>query len=80
MEIKEEVFIQKFIEQLEGYNGIPALTMETEFRNLDIWDSLTGAAVQIMIGDDFNSSIPDDEFRSAKTIRDLYQKSLKYRN
>lgn len=79
MSIDNDNFINKIIEQLEGYSGVPVITMNTAFRNIDVWDSLTGAAVQIMISDDYGSNIPDDEFRNAITIADLLKLTLKYR-
>lgn len=75
--MNEQLFINKFVEQLEGYQGEP-LTMDSEFRQIDVWDSLTGVAVQIMISDDFNASIPDDKFVEAKTVGDIYNLAKKY--
>lgn len=72
-------FLKNFAEQLEEYDGIE-ITMETEFRKLDGWDSLTGAAVQIMINDNYNSEIPDIDFKNAKTVKDLYQLTIYYKN
>ncbi|CDN32786.1 hypothetical protein BN938_2717 [Mucinivorans hirudinis] len=75
--MNEQLFINKFVEQLEGYQGEP-LTMDSEFRQIDVWDSLTGVAVQIMISDDFNASIPDGKFVEAKTVGDIYNLAKKY--
>jgi len=70
-------FIKKFIEQIEDHDGSEIL-METEFRQLNTWDSLTGVAVQIMIHDSYNSAIPDSEFKSTKTLGELYNLAVKY--
>ena len=77
METKD--FIRNFTEQLEDHDG-SEITMETEFRKLEVWDSLTGAAVQIMISDNYNAEIPDSDFKNAKTLEDLYQLTLSNQN
>lgn len=69
-------FIQNFEAQLEGHDG-SEITLETKFRELECWDSLTGAAVQIMIHDSYQASIPDEDFRNAKTLGDLINLTIK---
>lgn len=44
----------------------------TIFRDLDEWDSLTGMAIQVMIEDKYSVRVPDDKFKSFKTIEDIY--------
>lgn len=75
--MNEQIFIEKFTEQLEGYDGA-SINLDTEFRSIDVWDSLTGVAVQIMISDDFGAVIPDPEFVAAKTVGDIYILMNKY--
>jgi acyl carrier protein len=70
-------FIARFTEQLEGHDGTP-IKMDTVFRTIDVWDSLTGVAVQIMISDVYNSAIPDAEFRASITVEDLYLLAIKH--
>ncbi len=74
----EKIFIKNFTEQLLDYEG-SMLTMSSDFRSLEDWDSLTGSAVQVMIYDTYNSAIPDSDFKNAKTIEDLYNLTLKNR-
>jgi acyl carrier protein len=76
--MNQQNFLEKFSEQLEGYSGEP-ITMDTFFRDIDVWDSLTGVAVQIMIKDELGSAIPDSDFIASKSIRDLYEIALKYK-
>lgn len=71
-----DFFIEKVIEQLQDHDGSP-ITMDTVFRNIPAWDSLTGMAVQLMIQDDMNAPISDEDFINAKTIGDLYELMLK---
>lgn len=75
----EKQFILDFIEQLEGHDG-SEITMNTVFRDLECWDSLTGAAVQIMINDNYNALIPNDYFRNSETVGDLFELAKKYKN
>lgn len=77
--MNEQLFLEKFTEQLEGYEG-PSITLETEFRSIDVWDSLTGVAVQIMASDDFGAVIPDADFINAKTVRDIFELAKKYKS
>lgn len=77
--MENQDFIKNFIEQLEDHDG-SEITMETEFRKLEVWDSLTGVAVQIMISDNYNATIPDSDFKNAKTLEDLYQLTLRNQN
>jgi acyl carrier protein len=74
----KNVFISKFVDQLEDYNG-PEINLETRFRDIEDWDSLTGIAVQIMAADDFGSNIPDAEFINAETVGDLWDLTVKFK-
>lgn len=75
----KKAFIDNIVEQLEDYSG-DELTMETLFRELDEWDSLTGVAVQLMIQEKYGSKIPDQPFRDAKTLNDLYNLTLQFKS
>ena len=46
---------------------------DTLFRDLDSWDSLTGMAIQVMLEDSYGVTIPDESFKSFKTINDIYE-------
>lgn len=76
--MNEQLFISKFTEQLEGYEG-DAINLDTDFRSIDVWDSLTGIAVQVMINDDFSAAIPDAEFAAAKKVGDLFALMNRYK-
>ena len=47
--------------------------MDTEFRYLDEWSSLTGLAFLTDMEDKFGVKISVQEFKDSETIRDLYQ-------
>jgi acyl carrier protein len=76
--MEEATFLKKFQEQLEDPN-FEGLSLETKFREIPTWDSLTGMAVQMMIKDDFSSAIPDIDFQQSSTIRDLFDLMIKNR-
>lgn len=70
MEIKE--FIEKFADAIESEN-VTACTSETEFRNLDEWNSLAALSVIAMVDEEYNVTLKGDDVRKAKTIGDLYE-------
>ena len=45
---------------------------ETDFRQIDSWDSLTGMAVLVMIKDDYGVDITAETFKTLKTVNDVY--------
>lgn len=49
------------------------LTMDTEFRYLDEWSSLTGYYFITDMKDNYNKLIEVSEFKAAETIADLYK-------
>ena len=71
-------FIKDFREQLEDPTSRD-ISMDTPFRSIPTWDSLTGMAVQMMIKDKYNAFIPDEEFKRSITINDLYNLMIKYK-
>jgi acyl carrier protein len=62
-------FLQKFSNQLMDSELI---NFDTEFRQLNSWDSLTKMAVVNMIEDEFQILISDEDFSKQITIQDLY--------
>jgi acyl carrier protein len=48
------------------------LTPDTDFRQIDSWDSLTGMAVLVMIKDDYGVDITAETFKTLKTVKDVY--------
>jgi acyl carrier protein len=68
---KVEEFVQKFKNQFIDADSI-TLTKESEFRQIDSWDSLTGMAVLVMIKDDYGVDVPVEKFRNQKTVQDVY--------
>lgn len=47
--------------------------IDTKFRSLPSWDSLTGMSVLVAIKDNYGIDIVEGEFRKCETIYDVYQ-------
>jgi acyl carrier protein len=45
---------------------------DTEFRQINSWDSLTGMAVLVMIKDNYGVDIPVGTFTEMKTVREVF--------
>lgn len=70
MEIKEEIFLDQFISQ---FNTEPmGVTIDTDFRDIDDWDSLTALGVISMIDDEYNVKLSGEELKSSKSVRDIF--------
>lgn len=69
MDIKE--FMNNFAEQFDDLDA-SALTPETEFKQLEDWNSLVALSVIAMVDEEYDVSIKGDDIRNAKTIEDLF--------
>ena len=64
-------FIENVKNQFENYQDI-TLNMESNFREVDTYDSLTAMTIMVMLKDEYNVDISDEEYLSKKTVQDLY--------
>lgn len=69
MDIKE--FISNFAEQFDDFDA-SVLTPETEFKQLEDWNSLVALSVIAMVDEEYDVTIKGDDIRNAKTIEDLF--------
>lgn len=69
MDIKE--FINNFAEQFDDLDA-SVLTPETEFKQLEDWNSLVALSVIAMIDEEYDVTIKGDDIRNSKTIEDLF--------
>lgn len=69
MEIKE--FIEKFAEQVE-MEEVESLTLETAFRELDEWSSLSVMMLIAFFDEEFGKEIGGKDIKECLTIQDLY--------
>ena len=69
MEIKE--FIEKFADAIEV--DASELSQETEFRQLDSWDSLSYLSVIAMLDEEYDCLIETTDLKNIKTISALVE-------
>ena len=63
-------FIECFAEALE-LDTSEKLTLNTEFRTLDEWDSLSYLSIIAMLDEEYAIQIENAEFKQLKTIGDI---------
>ena len=73
----EEKFITLFKETLEMENQ--DITLQTKFRDLENWDSLSFLSVLAMLDEEYDVVIEGNDFRQLVTIEDLMNE-IKKRN
>lgn len=69
MDIKE--FTTSFATQFENIEA-ESIKEETQFRELQGWDSLTALFIMEMIDEKYNTKVSGDDMRKAQTIQDLF--------
>ena len=67
----EQEFLDRMASVLEE-----SVTMETRFREVQVWSSLMGFGILVTLENDFGRRMTVDEFLTCHTIGDLW-KSLK---
>lgn len=68
--IDKQTFLNQFKEQYIGDTS--SLTLESEFRKVDSWDSLTGMSILVMIKDEYDIEMSADALKACITIGDVY--------
>jgi acyl carrier protein len=68
--MEEEKFLEQFIAQFD--DEPTGVTMDTDFRDIDDWDSLTALGVISMIDDEYNVKVSGEELKSSKSVRDVF--------
>lgn len=65
-------FIKNFVEAVEVENP-KEVGMETKFRELDEWSSLSTLSVIAMADEEYGVELNPDVFRKAETVGDLFK-------
>jgi acyl carrier protein len=68
--MEQEKFLEQFISQFD--TEPTGVTMDTDFRDIDDWDSLTALGVISMIDDEYNVKLSGEELKSSTTIMDIF--------
>jgi acyl carrier protein len=66
----QENFLEQFIAQFD--TEPTGVTMDTDFRDIDGWDSLTALSLISMIDDEYNVKLSGEELKSSKSITDIF--------
>lgn len=69
--MKKDLFITNFLEEFEDVN-INEITIESEFRDFDEWDSMTAMMIIAMIDEKYNVIIEPEELKLSNTIGELF--------
>jgi acyl carrier protein len=69
--MESKAFLEKFTEQFIDCDDI-SIDLNSNFRDIDSFDSLTGMAIIMMIEDEYGKKIEDQEFKSCKTVQELF--------
>lgn len=69
-----ELFVEVFRSLFQEADGI---NENTQFRQLEEWSSMQALIVIAAIDEHFGVTLPEREFREAKTVGDLYQLTKK---
>jgi acyl carrier protein len=64
-------FVTNFKAQFED-SEIENIDLNTNFKQLETWDSLTAFSVQSMIEDEYQIKITNDDIKVCATVSDLF--------
>lgn len=64
-------FIENFADQFDE-TDLNQFSLETNFRDLDEWDSLIALSVIAMVDSEYNVQISGDDIRGSNTIKDIF--------
>lgn len=69
--MEPKTFVENVKQQfIDGEDVV--LSLEADFRQTNSYDSLTGMTILVMLKDVYNVEISDVEFKSCKTLNELY--------
>ena len=64
-------FFEHFCEELDE-TDIDEISIKTDFKNIEEWDSLVALSIIAMIDEEFEILITGSDMNSSTTIEDLY--------
>jgi len=68
--MEQEKFLEQFIAQFD--TEPVGVTMDTDFRDIDDWDSLTALGVISMIDDEYGVKLSGEELKASNTVMDIF--------
>lgn len=69
MELQE--FIQNIADQFDETDA-SEFKVDTEFKALEEWSSLSALSIIAMVDDEYNVTLKGDDIKNAETIEDLF--------
>lgn len=66
----KSAFLEKVKEQY--LDAVDGLDFDANFREMGSYDSLTGMTIMVMIKDDYGVDLTEAEYRSKKTLQELF--------
>ena len=72
--VKAEDFLKTFSENFDQSSSV--IDLSTSFRDLEEWSSMQALIVIASIDEHFGITIPEREFREAKTVLDLFNLTI----
>lgn len=67
--MEKQIFLELIISELDASN----VTLDTKFRDLDEWDSLTGMSIILVLEQNYGVKISDDVFKKFNTFLDVFE-------
>jgi acyl carrier protein len=64
-------FLENFVNQFEEEDL--KITMNTKFRELDSWDSMTSLMVISMLDEEYNSIVSSEIFENFEIVEDIFK-------
>ena len=64
-------FIEHIRDQYDFLDDDVIIDSDTEFKNLEDWDSLVALSIIAMIDEEYDVSISGDDIRNSSTVQDL---------
>lgn len=66
-------FLQHFADMLDDTDAA-LITAETDFRNLEEWDSMTALSLIAMVDEEYDVKLTGDDIKTSVSIQDLFEK------
>lgn len=66
-------FLKNFTDILDDTDAV-LVTAETNFRDLDEWDSLTALSLIAMVDEEYSVKLTGDEIKTSTTINELFDR------
>jgi len=69
--MNKQEFLENVKKQFMNADDI-SLSLDMNFRQIESYDSLTGMTIMVMIKDMYGIDLSDSEYKSQKTVEDLF--------